>query len=147
MLKVAPRIKINLNKQAVDLDTAKAVLGNRLQVLSNFARQVTTPVIKTELCSSSDDCREKSRQARNLLNSTQQLDTRARAALQQILEESQVLDTVYQYQQRLHDLWERNSETQEARMKEVQDWVSNAEKTGIEALEQFAQRLRGYSLA
>ena len=35
VLKVAPRIKINLNKQAVDLDTAKAVLGNRLQVLSN----------------------------------------------------------------------------------------------------------------
>lgn len=147
VLKVAPRIKINLNKQVVDLDTAKAVLGNRLQVLSNFARQVTTPVIKTELCSSSDDCREKSRQARNLLNSTQQLDARARAALQQILEESQVLETVYQYQQRLQQLWERNSETQEARMKEVQDWVSNAEKTGIEALEQFAQRLRGYSLA
>ena len=147
VLKVAPRIKVNPNKQVVDLDTAKAVLGNRLQVLSNFARQVTTPVIKTELCSSSDDCREKSRQARNLLNSTQQLDARARAALQQILEESQVLETVYQYQQRLQQLWERNSETQEARMKEVQDWVSNAEKTGIEALEQFAQRLRGYSLA
>ena len=147
VLKVAPRIKINLNKQVVDLDTAKAVLGNRLQVLSNFARQVTMPVIKTELCSSPDDCREKFHQARNLLNSTQQLDARARAALQQILEESQVLETVYQYQQRLQQLWERNSETQEARMKEVQDWVNNAEKTGIEALEQFAQRLRGYSLA
>ena len=147
VLKVAPRIKINLNKQVVDLDTAKAVLGNRLQVLSNFARQVTMPVIETELCSSPDDCRERSRQAHKLLNSTQQLDVRARAALQQILEESQVLETVYQYQQRLHDLWERNSGTQEARMKEVQDWVSNAEKTGIQALEQFAQRLRGYSLA
>lgn len=147
VLKVAPRIKINLNKQVVDLDTARAVLGNRLQVLSNFARQVTTPVIKTELCKSADDCRKKSRQAHTLLNSTQQLDTRARAALQQILEESQVLETVYQYQQRLQQLWERNSGTQEARLKEVQDWVSNAEKTGIQALEQFAQRLRGYSVA
>nr|CAA6802388.1 MAG: Fatty acid desaturase (EC; Delta-9 fatty acid desaturase (EC [uncultured Thiotrichaceae bacterium] len=147
VLKVAPRIKVNPDKQVVDLETAKAVLGNRLQVLSNFARQVTTPVIKKELCSSSDDCREKSQLARKLLNSTQQLDNAARASLQQMLEESQVLETVYQYQQRLRQLWERNSGTQEARLKEVQDWVSNAEKTGVEALEQFAQRLRGYSVA
>jgi stearoyl-CoA desaturase (delta-9 desaturase) len=147
VMKVSPRIKINLNKQVVDLDTVKAVLGNRLQVLSNFARQVTTPTIKTELCSSPESCREKSRMAKKLLNSQQQLDTTARASLQQILEESQVLETVYQYQQRLQQLWERSSTSQEARLEAVQEWISNAEKTGITALEQFAQRLRGYSIA
>lgn len=115
--KVAPRIRINPHKLTVDFDTVTAVLGNRLQVLSNFARQVIKPVTKAEL------------------------------RHQSVLAESQTLQTVYLYQQRLHQLWERTTTSQEARLEAVQEWISNAEKTGIAALEQFAQRLRGYSVA
>lgn len=145
--KVAPRIRINKGKQVVDLDTVAAVLGNRLQVVSNFARQVTRPTIKSELGNSADACGEKSRLAQSLLGSGQQLDAAARARLQQVLAESQVLETVYQYQQRLNALWDRGSHNQEALREAIQEWISNAEKTGITALEQFAQRLRGYSVA
>ncbi len=145
--KVAPRLTIDLKKQIVDLDTVTAVLGNRLQVLTHFARQVTQPVIKAELVSTPEDYREKSRMARKLLTSTQQLDATAKARLQQILQESQVLETVYLYQQRLQALWERTASSQEVRLEAVQEWISNAEKTGIIALEEFAQRLRGYSVA
>lgn len=115
--KVAPRILINPNKLTVDFDTVTAVLGNRLQVLSNFAQQVIKPVTKSEL------------------------------RHQAVLAESQALQTVYLYQQRLHQLWERTTQSQEARLEAVQEWISNAEKTGIAALEQFAHRLRGYSVS
>lgn len=115
--KVAPRIRIRRDKPAVDVDTVTAVLGNRLQVLSNFMSQVVKPVTREEL------------------------------RRQGILAESQALQTVYQYQQRLHELWERTALSQEARLEAVQDWISNAEKTGVKALEEFAQRLRGYSVA
>ncbi len=115
--KVAPRIRINPHKLTVDFDTVTAVLGNRLQVLSNFARQVIRPVTQAEL------------------------------RHQAVLAESQALQTVYLYQQRLHQLWERTTQSQEARLEAVQEWISNAEKTGIEALEQFAHRLRGYSVS
>lgn len=142
---VAPRLTVNPAKQVVDLDTVSAVLGNRLQVLSNFAKQVTKPVIKAELCNTPDACREKSRLVQKLLTAPQ-LDGVATARLQQILAESQVLETVYLYQQRLQQLWERTTSPQEVRLAAVQEWVSNAEKTGIQALEQFAQRLRGYSV-
>lgn len=147
VLKVAPRIKINKTKQVVDLETMSAVFGNRIQVLSNFARQVTKPVVKAELCHSAKSCREKSRLAQRLLSSGQALDTAGRANLQKILEESQVLETVYLYQQRLHELWESRAATQEAKLVAVQEWIGNAEQTGIAALEQFAGRLRGYSVA
>ncbi len=115
--KVAPRIRINPDKLTVDFDTVTAVLGNRLQVLSNFAQQVIKPVTKSEL------------------------------RHQAVLAESQALQTVYLYQQRLHQLWERTTQSQEARLEAVQEWISNAEKTGIAALEQFAHRLRGYSVS
>ncbi len=147
VLQLAPRIKVNKAKRVVDLETMRTVFGNRIQVLSNFAHQVTTPVVKAELCHSANPCRKTSRLAQRLLNSSQVLDTAGRANLQQILQENQVLETVYQYQQRLHALWESRAATQEAKLVAVQEWISNAEQTGIAALEQFAGRLRGYSLA
>lgn len=115
--KVAPRIRINPHKLTVDFDTVAAVLGNRLQVLSNFAQQVIKPVTKAEL------------------------------RHQAVLAESQALQTVYQFQQRLLQLWERTAASQEARLEAVQEWINSAEKTGVAALEQFAHRLRGYSVA
>lgn len=144
--KVAPRLYIKPGKLVADLETASAVFGNRLQVLSNFARQVVNPVVKAELCHSPESCREKARVAKRLLNSTEELDTTARDRLQRILEDSRVLTTVYQYQQHLHGLWERTSSNKEARLEAMQEWIADAEKTGIIVLEQFAQRLRGYAV-
>jgi stearoyl-CoA desaturase (delta-9 desaturase) len=72
--------------------------------------------------------------------------TKSELRHQSVLAESQVLQTVYLYQQRLYQLWERTTISQEARLEAVQEWINNAEKTGITALEQFAQRLRGYSV-
>lgn len=115
--KLAPRIRINPHKLVADVDTVTAVLGNRLQVLSNFAQQVIKPVTKAEL------------------------------RHQAILAESHALQTVFQFQQQLHQLWERTTASQEARLEAVQAWINAAEHTGIAALEQFAHRLRGYSVA
>jgi len=144
--KVAPRLKIDRNKAQVDVETVTAVLGNRVQVLSHFASQVVKPTIKTELSQSPQACREKARLAKRLLLDSPHLDHAARQRLQQILAESHVLETVYTYQQRLQQLWERTALSQEARLEAVQEWIVNAEKTGITALEEFAQRLRGYSV-
>jgi len=144
--KVAPRIRVVPEKITVDLDTVTAVLGNRLQVLSNFARQVVRPVLKEELCHSESSCRKKYRSARKLLANPAVLDSAAREKLQRILQESQALATVYQYQQRLSQLWERTAASQEARLESLQEWIRQAEATGVDALENFAHQLRGYTV-
>lgn len=144
---VAPRLKINPSKQVVDFDTVSAVLGNRIQVLSNFARQVTKPVLNKELCQTNQACRQKRRLAQHLLSQSKLLDQSASANLEQLLAGNPVLATVYQSHQRLLQLWERTAASQEARLEAVQEWISSAEKTGIVALAQFAQSLRGYSIA
>ena len=144
--KVAPKIRIIPEKLTVDLDTVTAVLGNRLQVLSNFARQVVRPVTKAELCNSHESCRKKYRSARKLLNSRTALDSAARERLQKLLQESQALTVVYQYQQQLTQIWERTAASQEARLEALQEWIKQAEATGVEALERFAHQLRGYSV-
>lgn len=144
---VAPRLKINPSKQVVDSETVSAVLGNRIQVLSNFSRQVTKPVLTKELCQTKQACRQNRRLAQRLLSQSKLLDQTATANLEQLLAANPVLATVYQSQQRLLQLWERTTASQEARLEAVQEWINSAEKTGIVALAQFAQSLRGYSLA
>lgn len=144
---LAPRLTVNAAKQVVDLDTVAAVLGNRVQVLSNFARQVTKPVIKAELCQDKQPCRQQQRLMQRLLSQSKPLDQVASANLQQLVAGNQTLETVYQFQQRLLQLWERTAQSQEARLEAVQEWITHAEKTGVVALAQFAQRLRGYSMA
>ena len=144
--KVAPKIRVIPEKMTVDLDTVTAVLGNRLQVLSNFARQVVRPVAKAELCHSKSACRKKYQAARKLLTNPAMLDSTAREKLQHLLQESQVLAIVYQYQQRLLQLWERTATSQEARLEALQEWIRQAEATGVDALEHFAHQLRGYTV-
>ena len=144
---LAPRLTINPSKQVVDLDTVAAVLGNRIQVLSHFARQVTQPVLKAELGQTSQPSRKQHRLAQRLLNQSKPLDQTAKADLQQLLAGHQALATVYQFKQGLLDLWERTTHSQEARLEAVQEWITHAEKTRVVALAEFAQRLRGYSMA
>ena len=47
--------------------------------------------------------------------------------------------------QELATLWERSTLTQEQLIKQLEDWCHRAEASGIEALQQFSQRLRRYA--
>ena len=140
---VAPRLKVDTGKLTVDLDTMTAVLGNRLQVVSNFGRQVMKPVMRQEL---SNYNKEDRTLVQRVLNEAAELDANAKARFQILLNESPVLQSVYRSQQQLHELWGRTTSNQQARLESVQQWIQEAEETGIQSLQLFAQRLRGYSM-
>ena len=143
----APRLTVIRDKEVVDMETLKAVVISRMLVLSNYAREVLMPVTKMELCTSAESCNKVFRQARRLLMREEgRLDEAARRRLQQVLEQSQNLRTVYQFRQRLQEVWERTATSQEQLLKSLQDWCRQAEATGISALEEFSHQLRGYSL-
>ena len=146
--KVAPSPEIVVGKDKVDMDTLRAVIVARMHVLARYAHDVLMPVSRSELCKSESSCRRLQRQAKKLLlKSESSLDAEARSRLRHILEQSQTLQTVYQYRQRLRDLWERTASSQEALLQSLQDWCKQAEQTGIQSLEDFARTLRGYTLA
>ena len=145
--KLAPRIRVDRSKTVVDMDTVRAVLGNRVQVLSHYARKVVKPVTREELCRSADSCRRKYRAVQKLLmRDEESLDEPTRTRLVRLLEESQVLATVHQFQEGLQEIWGRTAASQEARLNALQDWIRRAEASGVEALQQFAHNLRGYTL-
>jgi stearoyl-CoA desaturase (delta-9 desaturase) len=145
--KVAPEPRIIPGKAVVDMDTLRAVIVARMHVFARYAQEVLVPVSRAELCRSQGHCRRMARRARQLLVlEGARIDAGARARLEQLLAQSQQLATVYQYRERLREIWERTAPSQEALLKSLQDWCQQAEATGIHALETFSRKLRGFSL-
>ena len=145
--KVAPEPRVIKGKGNVDMETLRAVITGRMHVAARYAREVLAPVTRAELCKSERHCRRLYRRTQRLLVlEGARLDERAKQRLEQVLAQSQTLETVYQFREQLRDLWERTAPNQKTLLKSLQDWCQQAEDTGIQALETFARNLRGYSL-
>jgi len=145
--KVAPRPRRVAAKQTVDLDTLRAVVMNRLYVMADFARDVVLPVVREELRDADASGRRLLKRARALLVKEEtQMNERDRDRLQDALQFSQTLRTVYEYRQQLNDLWSRTTASHEKLLAGLQEWCNQAEASGIQALQEFARSLRSYSL-
>jgi len=145
--KVAPIPFINASDKHIDLDTLKAVFANRLHVMASYARKVTKPVLKEHKLSASEACSCTYRKLKSLLVRDQRMmDDCARDELNAVLDSSDQLNTVYQFRLQLQQVWERTATSHEHLVQALKDWCAQAEATGIQVLEEFAQHLREYSL-
>ena len=145
--RVAPRLTIIRGKTLVDMDTLSAVVTSHLHVFARYTKEVLAPVSRAELCRDAGHCRRLIRQSRRLLaREGSRLDAAARVNLERLLAQSQTLATVYQFRERLQAIWGRGAASQEVLLGNLQDWCRQAEATGIQALERFAQNLKGFSL-
>ncbi len=145
--KLAPRPLILDCKEKVDMETVRAVIINRLHVMAQYTREVILPVLRQERQHTDASWKRLLRQARGLLiRDVSLIDARARGRLDRVLGQFSNLRTVYQYRQKLQAVWGRSATSHENLLKALQEWCSQAEATGIQALEEFSRRLRGYSL-
>ena len=130
----------------VDLDNLKAIIVNRMHVLRDYTKQVTLPVFRTEKALANGD--RAFRRARKLLvRRPTLLDDQAVSRLSDLLEDSAALRTVHEFREKLSALWSGASVSNETLLQQLKDWCREAEASGIEVLEEFAERLRSYRLA
>ncbi|KAF0191606.1 MAG: stearoyl-CoA desaturase (delta-9 desaturase) [Gammaproteobacteria bacterium] len=145
--KLPPEMVVDPHKGAVDMDTLKAVVSNRFQIMSHYCRDVLKHVHRDELRVADKSYRNMLKRARRLLVREESLmDEHARLRLNSVLSRSQTLKTVYRFKQTLQDIGKRSAATQDQLLHALQEWCREAEETGIQALEDFARALRGYSL-
>ncbi len=146
--KVAPKPVLNPAKSAIDMDTLKAIINSRFQVMANYKRVVLARVHRDEMRNAVDNT------YRNLLKKTRrllvreesQIDDSARERLETLLSHSATLHTAYRYKQQLQDIWKRSAASNEHLLHALQEWCREAEATGIKALQDFVRIIRGYSL-
>jgi stearoyl-CoA desaturase (delta-9 desaturase) len=145
--KLAPTPLILSGKERVDMDTLRAVFANRLNVMASYAREVLLPVLRQEYRCRDGACRKGLRRARRLLvRHPALMDTGSRGVLDGVLLRFANLRTAYQYREQLQAIWNRSSASHEQLLLALQDWIQQAEATGVQALQEFARRLKGYSL-
>jgi stearoyl-CoA desaturase (delta-9 desaturase) len=146
--KVAPKPVHNPAKSAIDMDTLKAIISSRFQVMAKYKRLVLARVHRDEMRNAVDTTyRNLLKKSRRLLTREEsQFDESAKERLETVLSHSATLHTVYRYKQQLQDIWKRSAASNEHLLKALQEWCRQAEATGIKALQDFARMIKGYSL-
>lgn len=139
--RVAPEPQFAPAPRPVDIETLKAVLVNRMHVLREYSARVTLPVFHRE---ASTDARTRRFSPRLLIRRPQLLDDRARARLAHLLDNNHALRTVHEFRLQLATVWEQANVSNEALVRQLREWCARAEASGIEALQEFSARLRGY---
>lgn len=152
--KVAPKVRFDWAKTKCDLDTLHAVITHRFHVMGKY-KAMLRKAYKAEM--------KKLRRAYKHHNyeeivsfkrikhwlhmDADELGTQQKQVLDNALKQSAHLQTIYQLRQELAAIWARSAATQEQLLKSLEDWCHRAEASGIQALQEFSQRLRCYRLA
>jgi len=145
--KLAPTPQFNNDNPMIDYDTVSAVISNRWHVMSDYAHEVIGDVYKDEMRKANVAGKKIMRRGKKLMSRADSLlDSNARQRLESVLAESETLKEVYEFKQRLQDIWQEKTATRESLVHNLQEWCYQAEATGIEALEEFSRNIRAYTL-
>lgn len=145
--KLAPKPQFNNDNPMIDDDTVSAVISNRWHVMSDYAHEVISDVYRDEMRKANVAGRKIMRRGKKLMSRADSLlDSNARQRLEHILAENETLKEVYEFKQRLQEIWQEKTATRESLVKNLQDWCRQAEATGIEALQVFSRNIRAYTL-
>jgi len=146
--KVAPEPKLVAVKAEVDQVTLQSVIANRYEVMAKYSKSIKK-MWRAELA----HLRDKAKLEADFLASSKKLMRSDPAKLQavdlqqlkELFAHSKALKTMHEMRVELNVIWERSSDTREQLVQKLQDWCSRAEASGIQALEEFAFRLRRYA--
>jgi stearoyl-CoA desaturase (delta-9 desaturase) len=147
VLRVAPKLDVRPNVSLPDTETLKAVLTHRFQAMTDYYRHVIMPTLREDAAHSgqSDKSIVPARLRRALADGGRWLDNDGRERLQATLEKRPALRTVCSYRARLMALMEQRGS--ERALSGLQQWVRDAEDSGIRVLQDFAARLKTYRVA
>ena len=144
---MAPKPRFAEPKAAADLETLHAVIANRYDVLSRYAKSVrrtyTDELERLRHWSPRDA--EVLRSLRRALLRGQALAGAEGTKVAEALKKSRALDIALAMRHELVALWERSSASKEQLLRQLQDWCHRAEASGIRPLAEFSHRLRCYA--
>jgi len=146
--KVAPAPKFDRQKLVADFDTLQSVIANRYDVMSKYAKSV-----KQAWADELEHLAEKAKLESRFLKSSKKLLQREPAKLEdgqkqqlsELFTHSKALQTMHEMRVELGSIWGRSNSTREQLLHQLQDWCVRAEASGIQALREFALRLRSYA--
>lgn len=141
VLRVAPTLDVRPNIAIPDGETLKALLAIRFQAMTDYYRSVTLPSLREAKFKLPRKLRH------GLADGGRWLDDDKRAKLQAWLAERPKMATLADFRQRLAHVLDDRSHDAQATLAKLHAWCTEAEATGIQTLQAFSARLKGYALA
>lgn len=146
--KVAPAPKFDRQKLVADFDTLQSVIANRYDVTAKYAAS-----LKHAWHDELEHLAEKAKLESRFLKSSKKLlqtepaklEAGQKQQLSELFLHSKPLQTMHEMRIELSAIWERSHSTREQLLHQLQDWCARAEASGIQALRDFALRLRSYA--
>lgn len=143
--RIPPKPQLAHDKTVIDIDTVKAILTNRFQVLARYSRYVISPVLREERRRAGGSGRSIFRSLKTLLVREPSLvDPKDQQHLTHALEGYKSLNVVYQFRLKLQNLWAKSTASQAELLEALQEWCRQAEASGIKALREFVQHLKAH---
>ena len=131
----------------IDMETLAGVINNRFHIMSHYARTVVAPLVAQEQKRADKATEGLFKKAQSVLcRNNAVLDDASRVELDRVLDQSQLLNVIYQKRLELQELWENRQATREELHQSLCEWCRKAEESGIDSLREFSARLRTYSL-
>jgi len=140
VLRVAPTLDVRPNIAIPDGETLKALLAIRFQAMTDYYRSVTLPSLREAKFKLPRKMRH------GLADGGRWLDDDKRAKLQAWLAERPKMATLADFRQRLAQVLDDRSHDAQATLAKLHAWCTEAEATGIHALQEFSARLKGYAI-
>lgn len=147
--RTAPRTNfVPAARRVVDMDVLTTVVANRFHVLKLYGNRVVRPVVREECRNAGGELKRHMGRLRKLLASEVLVpDEQSWPRVYEALGNNQTLKTIYEFKQRLRELWTQQYKEQREALAGLQAWCADAEASGIAALREFAEQLRGYRSA
>ena len=146
--KVASEPKFDRQKAMADVETLQSVIANRYEVMSKYVK-----TLKRAWRDELEHLKSKKELDSGFLKSVKKmlehepkrLEESQQVQLKKVFNHSAKLKTMYEMRIELGAIWERSHATREQLLHALQDWCARAEASGIQALREFALRLRTYA--
>ncbi|MGH8031315.1 MAG: DesA family fatty acid desaturase [Luteimonas sp.] len=148
VLRVAPSLDVRPNIHVPDGDTMKALLAHRFQAMTDYQRNVLTPALREEARVAGAKLRAllPRQLRRGIVDDGRWLKPDAREQLRSWVSQRPRIRTLVEHRVRLSALLEARTHDAQESLHNLQMWCKDAEASGIRALQEYSQRLKGYSL-
>lgn len=146
--RVIPKVEWASQQKDIDVLTIKALVTHRFHLLKQYGETVIQPILKKQM--NIDKKRRKLwRQARIWLKRSDDcsIDAHSRKSLQALLSSCKELDVVYQHKLRLQNIWTKAVSNNAELVQQLKQWCLDAEKAGIQTLQQFSLKLAKLGVA
>jgi stearoyl-CoA desaturase (delta-9 desaturase) len=142
-----PLVVCNPDKGAVDSETIRAFIMNRVDVMTRYTKSVILPVFHAEKQTVFGTQKSLWRRMQSVVARQELiLDSKSRESLKEILHKSQRLNSAYHFGKGLQAIWDKSTASQKELVDALQDWCKQAENSDLLGLKEFAQFLKGYGI-